>query len=160
VVSLAHSLGWHVTVADGRAHLATEQRFPLATRIAVLPPEDSAAFSALGIQERDAVVLLTHSYEQDRACLQHLLQLPALPRYVGILGPQSRTQHLRNAVSIPSNAPDWARWLHSPVGLDIGSSSPSEIALSIVAEIQAVIMGKQPGGRATELEPHTAAAQP
>ncbi len=126
----ARALGWRVTLAD--AHPANAAvRFPGFS--GVVPFEDAP------VSERSVVVLMTHNYENDRDLLRRLL--PAGPRYLGILGPRHRTEHLFADLGISS---DWES-VHAPVGLDIGGDSPEAIALSIVAEIQAVLAGRSGG---------------
>ncbi len=135
LVELAHMLGWHVTVADGRSNLVRAARFPLAEALAVLPAEGPVRHLAIGAY--DAAVLLTHSYAQDLALLQALL--PMNLGYLGVLGPRRRTQQLveEAAGGIGLTAEECMASLHAPVGLDLGATSPTGIALSIVAEIQA-----------------------
>jgi xanthine/CO dehydrogenase XdhC/CoxF family maturation factor len=135
VAALAAELGWQVTVLDGRAHLATGQRFPSARAVRVFGAETAAELGALGIHARDAVVLMTHSYAQDRTVLRHLQDVPA--GYVGVLGPPRRTQQLLQDAGVDTQ--ETLCKLHSPAGLNIGANGPVEIALSIVAEIQAVM---------------------
>ncbi len=81
LVSMGALLGWSVTVMDGRAQLARAERFPEAERVVAVP---SASADVLGIRPEDAVVLMTHSYEQDRELLAAVL--PLRPRYLGLLG--------------------------------------------------------------------------
>ena len=66
LVTQASTLGWHITVADGRAHLATHQRFPEADDIVLL---ERGNLSQLQLEKGDAAVVMTHSYERDRAIL-------------------------------------------------------------------------------------------
>ena len=127
---LATHLGWHVTVADGRAAYAKADRFPDA-RVLVSPSRQ-----AIEIEPEAAVVLMTHSFANDAAILRWLPK--SLP-YVGVLGPLHRTQRLFREVGIEPEA------LYAPVGLDLGAEGPDEIALAIVAEILAVRKGR-PGG--------------
>lgn len=137
VVHLAHSMGWEISVFDGRSNLATPARFPLAHRVSVTSPNED--WEDLGIQAGDAAVVLTHSYVQDVAILRALL--PMRFGYLGVLGPRRRTERIVEEVA-PSigMAPDRALdSLKSPVGLDLGAGSPDVIALSIIAEIQAVL---------------------
>ncbi|MGB9145685.1 MAG: XdhC family protein, partial [Acidobacteriaceae bacterium] len=91
---------------------------------------------------RDAAVVMTHSYEQDREILRALLPRPL--RYLGILGPRRRTQHLVDALApeLDLSPESCLERLHTPVGLDIGAHSPATIALSIAAELQAVFSGR------------------
>lgn len=137
LVEFAAALGWHVIVADGRSQLLRHERFPQAAQVITLG-------NALGgPQANDAAVIMTHSYEQDREALRALLPLGI--RYLGILGPRARTGRLAGeiapALGLSSEA-CLAR-LHSPVGLDLGGHSPATIALSVVAEIQALLAGRQ-----------------
>jgi xanthine dehydrogenase accessory factor len=137
VVHLAHFMGWEVTVADGRSNLATAARFPLAHRVAVLALDDP--LTGLPIRSGDAAVVLTHSYLQDVSILRALLPLQL--GYLGVLGPRRRTERIVEevAVSAGMNSDQALDLLKSPVGLDLGAGSPDVIALSIVAEIQAVL---------------------
>jgi len=134
LIEFAYLLGWQVTVADGRPHLATKARFPLADQVVWL-----RSLNDLRLTERSAAVILTHSYEQDRAVLQALL--PRDLAYVGILGPRRRTESLLTEIApqIDRTVEDCFSRLHSPVGLAIGAKNPASIALAIVAEIHDVI---------------------
>lgn len=80
----------------------------------------------------DAAVIMTHNYLYDQALLETLLPSP-IP-YVGLLGPKYRGEEL--VAQIPEE--QRAR-LHNPIGLDLGGETPEQIALSIVAEIEAVL---------------------
>lgn len=80
----------------------------------------------------DAAVVMTHNFPRDAEILPRLLASPVA--YIGLLGPKSRGDEL---LAETGAVPD-AR-IHSPVGLDIGGETPAEIALSIVAEVQAVL---------------------
>lgn len=134
LVEFAYLLGWQVTVADGRSHLATKERFPLADQVV-----SSRSLNDLLLTERSAAVILTHSYEQDRAVLQALL--PRDLAYIGILGPRRRTERLLTEIApqIDRTVEDCFSRLHSPVGLTIGAKNQASIALAIVAEIHDVI---------------------
>jgi xanthine dehydrogenase accessory factor len=134
LVEFAYVLGWNITVVDGRSRLATKERFPLANQVLALRSFDDLAFT-----EHSAAVILTHSYEQDRAVLQALL--PRELAYLGTLGPRRRTKRLLTEVApvIGRTLEECFARLHSPVGLNIGAKNPTSIALAIVAEIHAVI---------------------
>ena len=90
------------------------------------------------VQERvdlgsfDAAVIMTHAFLHDLALLTAILRSP-IP-YVGLLGPKSRGDELLAQLG---EAP--TERFHSPIGLDLGGETPEEIALAIVAEIQAVL---------------------
>jgi xanthine dehydrogenase accessory factor len=137
LVAFAKALGWHVSVADGRAQYARRERFPNADRVGVIGPQTTLA--QCGVTPEAAVVVMTHSIEQDRALLARLL---ATPRpYVGQLGPMERTERMLCEIRAASDAPLYVDNLHYPVGLDIGADNPEEIALAIVAEIRAAFAG-------------------
>ena len=152
LLRLAKELGWFVSVADGRTHLATRARFPKADALRTLPinnlpgsPFDGSATAFAGLRPDDAAIVMTHSFEQDSKVLACLLALPKPPSYIGVLGPQRRTCELLGEAASLLNVPASARaeqaerWLadlHAPTGLDLGAQSPETIALSILAEIQ------------------------
>jgi len=82
----------------------------------------------------DAAAIMTHNFMQDLELLEVLL--PSAIPYVGLLGPKSRGDELLARAGLPPGR------LHSPMGLDVGADNPEEIALSIVAEIQAVLSAR------------------
>jgi xanthine dehydrogenase accessory factor len=130
LVDFAGRLGWHTTVVDGRSHLATRERFPMANSVLA-----GKSLDDLTVTDRDAAVILTHSYEQDRAALRVLLAGAA--GYLGILGPRQRTDRLLGEVGpeLGQTVEQCRSRLHSPVGLNIGGKDPVSIALAIVAEV-------------------------
>ena len=142
LVRLAASLGWHVLVVDGRPNLATAARFPEAAEVRIVPVRE------LETQAPDAGayhVLLSHNYAYDLAALQILLPSPAL--YIGLLGPRAKAGRLLSEPELSLTDPEATaalRRLHSPIGLALGGETPEEIALAIVAEIQAVKNGRTP----------------
>jgi xanthine/CO dehydrogenase XdhC/CoxF family maturation factor len=77
----------------------------------------------------DAAVIMTHNFLYDQALLAAVLPSP-IP-YIGLLGPKVRGQELLMGISDPR--------IHSPIGLDLGGETPEQIALSIVAEIEAFL---------------------
>ncbi len=129
---VAAELGWTVIVADGRPQQVTAVRFPQANALMVTQTADA-------VLPTDAVVLMTHSFEQDLSLLTELLLLR--PRYLGLLGARQRSALLlRDAAAIAnlSFAEAFAR-IHAPIGLELGGDGPESIAISIAAEVQAAI---------------------
>jgi xanthine/CO dehydrogenase XdhC/CoxF family maturation factor len=98
-------------------------------------------------------VVMTHNYLHDLELLKTLLPSPV--RYLGILGPKSRTEKLFQDLQEQGITPTETQLqrLYSPVGLDIGADTPEEIALSIVAEIQAVLANHSGGSLRNKLGP-------
>jgi xanthine dehydrogenase accessory factor len=144
LVSMGALLGWSVIVMDGRAHLARGERFPEAERVLAISSPSSSP-SAEGVREirpEDAVVLMTHSYEQDRDLLAAVL--PLRPKYLGLLGARHRSSLLLSevAVKLGWTVAACCEQIYAPVGLDLGGDGPEAIALAVIAEIQACCMGK------------------
>lgn len=148
VFRLAKNLGWRVTVIDYRAAFANRERFPEADEIVVARPADFSAelftelFAESFADETAVAVLMTHNYERDREILPRLLASPV--RYVGALGPKSRTEKMLAEIDGNFDARQLEK-LHAPVGLDIGAETPEEIALAVVAEIQSVLTNRAGG---------------
>ncbi|MDQ6676875.1 MAG: XdhC family protein [Acidobacteriota bacterium] len=133
LVSAAKLLGWHVTVADGRPAYAARDRFPAADAVKTI--DTASPLDGLELPPEAAVVIMTHNYPQDRLLLERLLPIPL--RYTGVLGPRARTERILSELHVPRQSN-----LYAPVGLDIGADTPEAIALSITAEIMAVIAGR------------------
>jgi len=139
LVSMGALLGWNVTVMDCRAQLARPERFPEAERVVIV---SSNSGEVMGIQSDDAVVLMTHSYEQDRELLASVL--PLRPKYLGLLGARHRSSLLVGevAVMLGWTIAGCCEHIYAPVGLDLGGDGPEAIALAVIAEVQACCMGK------------------
>jgi xanthine/CO dehydrogenase XdhC/CoxF family maturation factor len=143
VVRLAKGLGWFVTVVDHRPAYANVERLGHPEEVLTLRPEELGENLELGIDA--AVVLMTHNYEHDREILKFIATREVA--YIGALGPKRRTEQLLADLAADGhsvNNETIAR-LHAPIGLDIGAQTPEMIALSIIAEIQATIAGRDAG---------------
>lgn len=142
MAQMAALLGWSVFVFDGRSQLAKPERFPQAEAVQVLQQLGKVRPSV-----DDAVVLMTHSFEQDRAWLTEVL--PCEPRYLGMLGSRHRSALL---ITAAAHTLGWTveracTRLFSPVGLNLGGDGAEAIALTAIAEIQACTQGKLPHSR-------------
>jgi xanthine/CO dehydrogenase XdhC/CoxF family maturation factor len=139
VATLAAFLGWQTTVVDHRASYLDAARFPPATRL--IEARAAELGSKLQLDGHAAAIVMSHHLDSDRDYLRVLAhsQVP----YVGLLGPASRREKL--LADIGDVAAALRPRLRAPVGLDIGGRSPESIALSIVAEVHAALMGR--GGR-------------
>jgi xanthine/CO dehydrogenase XdhC/CoxF family maturation factor len=141
LTDLAKYLGWSVAVFDGRSHYARREKFPSAdevtVRIAGAPPP--------AIDPWTVAVLMSHSYRQDLDTLRELADLPL--RYLGILGPNKRTAQLLEDAGL--NRERISANLHGPMGLDIGADGPEQVALAVIAEIQATLNSREGGTLST-----------
>lgn len=140
---LGKELGWRVRVTDGRRAYVTRERFPSADETIHCSAAEFAA--RLAVEPDEAVVVMTHHYLHDRDLLRALLPSPA--GYIGVLGPRRRTERLLDDLARDGLEPGKKslRRLHGPAGLDIGAEAPEQIALAIVAEIEAVFAGREGG---------------
>lgn len=143
VSQIAKSLGWDVEVTDECvAHIA-----PI-----FFPSADKLTLCHRDFIDRDfmitpytACVLMSHNYEYDRDVLRKILKSDA--PYIGILGPRKRFDKMllefkKEGTKLSDD--DFHR-IHSPIGLDIGAETPDEIAISIMAEIQAKFANRHGG---------------
>jgi len=137
LTTFAKHLGWRVSVFDGRAHYARRDKFPHADEVLVRPAGQSQA----GVDPWTVAVLMSHSYSQDLEALGELASQPL--RYLGILGPRKRTSRLLEDAGVEGSR--LLATLHSPMGLDIGADGPEQVALSVLAEIQATLNGRRGG---------------
>jgi xanthine/CO dehydrogenase XdhC/CoxF family maturation factor len=140
VVRLAQALGWHVTVVDGRNGVAARGARGVSDAVVVASPETFVEHVTL--QPETVAVAMTHNFTEDLGLLRTLL--PSRVRYVGLLGPRRRAVQLLQRLSEEGQRFTDAQLarLHAPVGLDLGAEGPEQIALSIVAEVQAVLAGR------------------
>lgn len=137
---IACDLGWNVTVADPRAAMLTDARFPGAAGL-VLGSADELVARAAPRQDSLAVVM-THHYRHDLPLMRHLLPLPLA--YIGLLGPRIRAEKILADLEtggLAVTASMLAR-LRAPVGLDLGGDGPEEVALSVIAEMKSVLAGR------------------
>ncbi|MHA7633641.1 XdhC family protein [Corallococcus sp. M7] len=144
VVARAQGLGWHLTVVADRPVEMLRRRFPGAQ--AHVASRASEVLEKVPLSARSVVLVMTHSLPQDRELLERLVPLPV--RYLGVLGPRARTERILKELARPPTASQLEK-LHAPMGLDLGAEGADEIALSIIAEVQAVLAGRD-GGRLRE----------
>lgn len=138
MVQLAAGLGWRVTVTDECAAKVLPVRFPEAESVQHLKREEAVA--ALAPDGFSAAVVMSHNYGYDAAILNDL-KGSSIP-YIGLLGPRKRLERMDgefggDLLEHPA--------LFGPVGLDIGAQTPMEIALAVVAEVQAVMANRTAG---------------
>ncbi|MDI6046088.1 XdhC family protein [Flavobacterium yafengii] len=151
LMKFADVLGWDFRIVDRRDTHANKERYPTASQILVANPD--VALEHLAYDNRTFFVLVTHSYKCDYYMLKSLCAA-AVP-YIGILGPKKKLHRMLEEIQhnegIHLNA-DKVATIYGPTGLDIGAETPEEIALSIIAEIQAVLTGKMGGMLKTKNE--------
>ena len=146
LVTMAKLQDWYVTVIDSRPQYATRLRFSQADSVLCVALDDSETL--LNLSAGAAVAVMSHSLAQDRARLAVLLEHSAQYRYLGQLGPRYRTERLIKEISETSANPhilaDGICKLHYPIGYKLGGDGPEALALSIMAQMSAVIHGHAP----------------
>lgn len=134
-------LGFRVIVADARAKWATPERFPEVDDLIVGWPD--VVFEKVPLDRRTYVVLLSHDARFENPVFPEVRNAPV--RYIGVMG--SRRTHRDRVARLTEagwSADEIAR-IHGPVGLDIGSETPEEMAVSICAEMIQVRYGHGTG---------------
>lgn len=139
VLQFAKAIGWQVTIVDCRAREATMQRFSQADQVCLV--HRTQLSRQITVNAQMIAVVMTHNYLDDLAILRVLLSSPV--RYIGVLGSKHRTQRLITELSTEMKIE--SDRLYAPVGLDIGANTPQEIAIAIIAEIQAVLSNHSAG---------------
>ena len=133
LTQLAKVMGYRTTVIDPRGVFGTEARFPHVDRLIQAWPD--VALGQIKLSCLSAVAMLTHDPKLDDPALK--IVLPSEAFYIGALGsPVTNAQRRERLLAAGLRASDLDK-LHSPIGLAIGSQSPEEIALAIMAEIVA-----------------------
>ena len=145
--TIADSLGWRVTLIDHRPFVL--QSLSLPDQVQRVAARAADGLEHITTDARTAVALLTHQFAIDAEWLARLLPLPI--GYVGVLGSRQRAAQLMDSLREEglTITPRMEEILHAPIGLDLGGESPESIALSAVAEIEAIVHGR-PGGSLRE----------
>ena len=133
--------GWEVTIISSVSESKSILDFPGANNFLAIAV-DNIDISL--IDNQTAIVLMTHNFAND---LRYLVALKnATPSYVGMLGPTKRREDLLSQFIeyCPEITDEFLEAIHGPAGLNIGSETPQEIAISILSEILAFTRKKEP----------------
>ena len=130
-------LGYRVTVCDPRTLFATTERFPTAEVVVAWPPHYLASTA---IDERTVICVLSHDDRFDTELVALALASPAA--YVGAMGSRRTSDRRFEELRTLGVAEESLDRLRSPIGLDVGASTPEETAVSILAEVLAARTAK------------------
>ena len=137
---VAKVLGYYVVVCDAREVFATKRRFPMADEVLVTWPTPVLTARGSNLGPRDAICILTHDPKFDVPAIQGALATSV--GYIGVMGSRkTHAKRLERLAEVGVTKPQDLDRLMSPIGLDIGSRTPEETAISICAEI----IGKRVG---------------
>ncbi len=129
IARLAEGIGIPYIIVDDRKEYASRERFPSAAALYAGPYEK--AFDALPIDKETYMVICTHGHAHDLFCLRKALGTCAA--YVGVIASKNKARLFREQLE-KAGVRAGGR-VYSPIGLDLGDSSPGQIALSVMAEI-------------------------
>lgn len=133
VAQVGRFLGYRVTVCDARAKFVTRERFPDVDELVVEWPDRFLAGAP--VDERTVICVLTHEHKFDIPLLKTALGTPA--GYVGAMGSRRTKAEREERLRAEGVADEELARIHAPIGLDIGSRTPEEVAVAIAAEIVA-----------------------
>ena len=151
LAQVASGMDYRVTVCDPREEYRADWNLPGVELLHAMP-DDVVIESRL--DARSAVVALTHDPKLDDLALMEALKSDAF--YVGAIGSRLNNAKRRERLKLFDLSDEQLDRLHGPIGLYIGSKTPAEIAIAILAEMTAV----KNGVPAAMLVPHAAAPQP
>jgi xanthine dehydrogenase accessory factor len=147
LVQMAKVLDFHVVVTDDRLAFANRERFPDADE--VLVGDMAQMLKEMSITPSTYIVLITRGHKYDEACLREIIHSRA--KYIGMIGSRRRIkacfQRFRDEEKISDEV---ISRVYAPIGLDIATETPAEIALSILGEMIKV----RRGGKAASLSGH------
>jgi len=141
LVPLVKKVHFKTVVIDDREMFANRDRFPEADEVIVI--EFEKAFEQLTIDQSSYIVIVTRGHLYDGLILGNAVKTDA--RYIGMIGSKKKIQTLYQNLLMEGVPKEVLDRVHAPIGLDINSETPEEIAVSIVAELIKV-RGQGEGG--------------
>jgi xanthine/CO dehydrogenase XdhC/CoxF family maturation factor len=139
MTNLAQNLGWKVTVVDGRHTHATKERFGDSCQIYLGNAEE--VISIVKFPKYTAIALMSHNFQYDLIAMSKLINFTDLP-YIGLLGPKKKFEKMKEHLHKMEIYTINVDHIFAPMGFDIGAETPSEIALSTLAEMTSVLNQK------------------
>ena len=130
LAKMASLTGYEVVIVDPRRSFATNERFPGVSMTHEWPDE---ALQRLAPDSRTAVITLTHDPKLDDPALTIAVRSPAL--YIGSLGSKKTHAARLERLRLEGLGETELARIHGPIGLAIGSRSPAEVAISIMAQV-------------------------
>lgn len=150
VAKLGKMLSFFVTVIDDRPEFANKMRFPEADVVICEPFLNY--FRNVSITDKTYILLLTRGHRFDVLSLQELLERNENPAYIGMIGSRRRISGVFEQLKDEFPAERLSQ-IYTPVGLDIGAETPTEISVSIMAEILKVKNKKSGESMSKDIRP-------
>lgn len=133
-------VGFNVAVIDDRANYANKERFPEADQILV--DEFESVVKKLEVNPSSYIVIVTRGHRYDQLITQWAVQTDA--KYIGLLGSRRKFKIIFENIEAAGMPRESLERVYAPIGVEIGSETPEEIAISIAAEIIAVRKNRDP----------------
>ncbi|MBB31279.1 MAG: dehydrogenase [Gemmatimonadetes bacterium] len=140
IARIACTVGFRIVVIDDRPMFANKERFPMAGETLTLDME--TAFEELEIDDLSYIVAVTRGHQHDKPVVEQALKTE--PAYLGMIGSRRKIALMWKDLEEKGYPRERLEQVHAPIGLDIGSDSPEEIAVSVVAEL---IQVRRSGGK-------------
>ena len=134
--TLGKFLNKYVVIFDDREEFANKERFPEADEIILGKMKETV--KNYSIDENSYIIIVTRGHENDKECLKAILDKKVSPKYIGMVGSRGKVLSTYKELLDEGYSKEELKKIYSPIGLDISSSEPKEIALGIMAEIIAV----------------------
>ena len=134
--TLGKFLNKYVVIFDDREEFANKERFPEADEIILGKMKETV--KNYSIDENSYIIIVTRGHENDKECLKAILDKKVFPKYIGMVGSRGKVLSTYKELLDKGYLKEELKKIYSPIGLDISSSEPKEIALGIMAEITAV----------------------
>jgi xanthine dehydrogenase accessory factor len=131
VAHVGRFLGYRVTVCDARAKFVTPERFPDVDELVVEWPDEFLRNAP--VDERTVICVLTHDHKFDVPLLKVALETSA--GYIGAMGSRRTNAERAERLGAEGVSEEALERIHAPIGLDIGSRTPEEVAVAVGAEI-------------------------
>ena len=131
VAQVGKFLGYRVTVCDARAKFATRERFPDVDELVVEWPDRFLAQAP--VDERTVICVLTHDHKFDVPLLKVALETPA--GYIGAMGSRRTKEARADRLKAEGVTDEQLERVNAPIGLNIGSRTPEEVAIAVAAQI-------------------------
>lgn len=134
LVKICSLMDFTITVVDDREEFLNYDRFPTADQLLLLDYSDY--FASAKINENDYLVIVTRGHQYDYQVLKNVINSEAA--YLGMIGSSRKIKTVYNQLRDDGIGEEKLTAVHAPIGLDIGSETPAEIAVAIAAELVAV----------------------
>ncbi len=131
LVSVLSTVGFSCTVVENRKEFTDKVYFPKAND--VIYSEYESVENLIDFRPQDYIVIMTHGHSHDYVVLEKMLRLKQT--YIGVMGSRKKREFINEKLRLAGIPEDRISSVHAPIGINIGSITPEEVAISIAAEM-------------------------